>query len=308
MNTSSRTGYTRRLLKNYRLITVKSSSSWFFLFFLPPERKFIEPPMYQSHCQLLSKVPSKMLIEIWMDVCQKAPNGTITTAFLENYLDENNLRTTQKSGSRNSSSSSLSSSNLFKASSSESLISGSNSKRSLNNHEANETFVSNGQSSTDTSFSQEDNNSKHADDAFNPHQSQLQLPEPDMTVNQTASDSTFTSTDPPFTHQHPIHEPTIFHLSKSVVSGGVFDIVLQTPQDYMAWDSQPWFGRLWCNLTAIRPLTTSHTYSVPPPANPQSPLYEGGLEHLLRIIFTKFAGNCSCAFLFQHVLILVRFF
>ncbi|KAJ3208027.1 hypothetical protein HDU67_007079, partial [Dinochytrium kinnereticum] len=58
--------------------------------------KEYRPPMYQSHCQLLSKVPQKRLVETWVDVCKQAPNGVITTAFLEAYLSKHNLRS--KSG------------------------------------------------------------------------------------------------------------------------------------------------------------------------------------------------------------------
>ncbi|KAI8822672.1 uncharacterized protein EV422DRAFT_409386 [Fimicolochytrium jonesii] len=50
------------------------------------------PPMYQSHCQLLSKVPAKKLVDTWIDVCTNAPNGVITTAFLEHFLEKNNLK------------------------------------------------------------------------------------------------------------------------------------------------------------------------------------------------------------------------
>ncbi|KAI9203456.1 uncharacterized protein BJ171DRAFT_475812 [Polychytrium aggregatum] len=56
---------------------------------LPPTHR---PPMYQSHCQLLSKVPSDKVVDVWLDVCRKAPKNNVTTAFLEKYLDDHNLR------------------------------------------------------------------------------------------------------------------------------------------------------------------------------------------------------------------------
>ncbi|OAJ39741.1 hypothetical protein BDV3_005512 [Batrachochytrium dendrobatidis] len=56
---------------------------------LPPAYR---PPAYQSHCQLLSKVPEEMLVDTWMSVCHAAPNGTITTAFLESFLESKNLK------------------------------------------------------------------------------------------------------------------------------------------------------------------------------------------------------------------------
>jgi hypothetical protein len=37
------------------------------------------PPMYQSHCQLLAKVPEEQLVQIWMEASDSAPNRVITT-------------------------------------------------------------------------------------------------------------------------------------------------------------------------------------------------------------------------------------
>jgi hypothetical protein len=46
---------------------------------LPAEYK---PPMYQSHCQLLAKIPEDQVADIWIEVNRSAPNGVITTVFL----------------------------------------------------------------------------------------------------------------------------------------------------------------------------------------------------------------------------------
>ncbi|KAJ1565261.1 hypothetical protein HK096_003762, partial [Nowakowskiella sp. JEL0078] len=52
----------------------------------------VKPPMFQSHCQLLSRIPQKNLLEVWIDVSRRAPNGNVTTPFLENYIEKYNLR------------------------------------------------------------------------------------------------------------------------------------------------------------------------------------------------------------------------
>jgi hypothetical protein len=49
------------------------------------------PPQYQSHCQLLSKIPSEDLPKLWQDVHDSC-NGSITTAVLENYLQEHHIK------------------------------------------------------------------------------------------------------------------------------------------------------------------------------------------------------------------------
>jgi hypothetical protein len=41
--------------------------------------KNLQPPAYQSHCQLLAKVPEEQLVETWIKVNELAPNGQITT-------------------------------------------------------------------------------------------------------------------------------------------------------------------------------------------------------------------------------------
>jgi hypothetical protein len=46
---------------------------------LPPTYK---PPMYQSHCQLLAKIPEDQVADVWIEVNDSAPNGVITTVFL----------------------------------------------------------------------------------------------------------------------------------------------------------------------------------------------------------------------------------
>ena len=63
---------------------------------LPPS---YAPPQYQSHCQLLSKIPAEDLPQLWKDVHDSC-NGSITTAILENYLEAHHIKDKKPSSSR----------------------------------------------------------------------------------------------------------------------------------------------------------------------------------------------------------------
>ncbi|KAI8612616.1 hypothetical protein BC830DRAFT_545644 [Chytriomyces sp. MP71] len=88
----------------------------------------------------------------------------------------------------------------------------------------------------------------------------------------------------------PFNEQIIFELSKQVVLSSQFDMVLQSVEDFQAAEHKMWAGAVWANLASVRPLTTKDIYSAPPPLG-DAPVFEGGLEHLLRIVFTKFASK-----------------
>ncbi|KAJ3189690.1 hypothetical protein HK101_008762 [Irineochytrium annulatum] len=205
--------------------------------------KDYRPPMYQSHCQLLSKVPQKKLVEVWGDVCNQAPNGVITTAFLEAYLDKHNLRS--KTGR-------------------------------ISMHSSADTSVDIPGLNGDELDGDENGMIESGSVSGHGHSSQYMDSANNM-LGQMA--------------QLPINEALIFELSKSVVVANQFDMILQCVEDFRAAEPRVWYGRLWANLTSVRPLTTSTTYSSPASSIPASQLFEGGLEHLLRIIFTKFANK-----------------
>ncbi|KAJ3113558.1 hypothetical protein HK100_001942 [Physocladia obscura] len=88
----------------------------------------------------------------------------------------------------------------------------------------------------------------------------------------------------------PFNEHLIYELSKQIVLGNQFDMVMQSVEDFQTAENKMWAGRIWSNLTNVRPITTRDIYSVPPTVGDSS-VFEGGLEHLLRIIFTKFADR-----------------
>jgi hypothetical protein len=60
---------------------------------LPPQ---YQPPLYQSHCQLLAKVPEDQLIDVWIKVNDSAPNGIVTTSLLEQMLKEMNFKSQKR--------------------------------------------------------------------------------------------------------------------------------------------------------------------------------------------------------------------
>ena len=58
----------------------------------------LPPPIYQSHCQLLAKIPKESLIDSWIDVLKAAGDGQVTTAYLESYLEAKGLLTVKPIG------------------------------------------------------------------------------------------------------------------------------------------------------------------------------------------------------------------
>jgi hypothetical protein len=252
---------------------------------IPPE---FRPPMYQSHCQLLSKVPQDKLVDTWVDVCRQAPNGVITTAFLELYLDRHNLRA--KNGRAVGGSGDI----LSPAAS----VSEAPTKSLKRSATASEEFPERADGEEDESSfidpEQADLSQAPSSSASSAHNE----PYASSVVVRLASTeaaiptSSSSASNAASTHtgaQLPVNEGLIFELSKNVVVGNQFEMVLQCVDDFRAAENRLWFGRVWANLTSVRPLTTSSLYA--PPSTIEGSGFEGGLEHLLRIIFTKFASK-----------------
>jgi hypothetical protein len=53
----------------------------------------LPPPIYQSHCQLLAKIPKENLVASWVEVLRQAGEACVTTAFLESFLEARGLLT-----------------------------------------------------------------------------------------------------------------------------------------------------------------------------------------------------------------------
>ncbi|KAI9334499.1 hypothetical protein DFJ73DRAFT_37248 [Zopfochytrium polystomum] len=227
--------------------------------------KEFRPPMYQSHCQLLSKVPHNKLVETWMDVCRQAANGVITTAFLEGYLDRHNLRA--KTGRLQSSHP--------------------DPMPSLQHTRSDITLPS--QPDGEEVCNEEDEGlMEPVEDAATPVESSLGGAV--SSGNGQSACALSASNSDQVIWSLPINENAIFEVSKKVVLGGDFDLVLHTVQSFQSHEHVKWGGRIWMNLTPVRAMTTSLVYSTPSSRLGQSN-YSNGLEHLLRVIFTKFASG-----------------
>ncbi|KAJ3278108.1 hypothetical protein HK104_002647 [Borealophlyctis nickersoniae] len=311
--------------------------------------KEYRPPMYQSHCQLLSKVPPKKLVDTWVDVCRQAPNGVITTAFLEGYLDKHNLRTAKgrslagsvepperlgslgpgeekrddfspsrrrgsaapsdHGGSASDETSDYDNGNVQRGRTRSDSVRRRGSLDGSGSVERNDGST-NSRTVRGASVQPSDRRSSMGRSSVGPHpqtptrhpvaasmpHAMIQTP-PHHPSTQIMTSLHATGTNPrgPASHppRLPVNDGFIFEISRSVVLGQQFDMVMQTVEDFKAAEGQPWFGRLWCNLSAIRPFSTSPLYAaaLTPPSPFHPPSFEGGLERLLQIIFTKFANK-----------------
>jgi hypothetical protein len=87
----------------------------------------------------------------------------------------------------------------------------------------------------------------------------------------------------------------VFELSKTVINNQRFDIILHTQNDYVKPDARVWFGQVWADLTSLDPHSTAQDSRQPSGAKKGNagpiPVYEGSLEHLLQIIFTRFQNR-----------------
>ncbi|KAJ3356377.1 hypothetical protein HDU83_001168 [Entophlyctis luteolus] len=274
--------------------------------------KGFHPPLYQSHCQLLSKVPSKKLVETWLDVCRQVPDGVITTAvsnshLAESYLDKNNLRGPKaSSGGRG----------------------GNNGTRGGAYHE--DTKDDDDDEDDDDPPSQRSTTSNFdpvtasvlagATAAASSNPTGANALSLSASATAAGNGSSSASMSQINNNTLPFNEHLIFELSKQVVLGNQFDFVMQSVEDFQNAENKMWAGRVWANLASVRPISTREMYSVPPAPIVSAPglssideeggaadmslsstptltatvagsAFEGGLEHLLRIIFTKFAGR-----------------
>ncbi|KAI8808424.1 hypothetical protein BJ742DRAFT_893215 [Cladochytrium replicatum] len=302
------------------------------------------PPVYQSHCQLLSRVPSEFLVETWMDICKCAPNGTVTTLYLEDYLEAKNLLgKCGKDDRRRRRRRSLDDEELELYQREESpghsgfevcdplghwlsdptptfhlstLVGSSlknepSSRRSLATHppaiittNSNPIFnfpssaaghlTSSSSSSLPTLCSPLDISAGMAT-AFTHPQSAASLSAQASSSNLSLhfrvpiAPPRPSFIDAPDARWLPFDTRLIFELGRAVVPGGEFDLIHNTLErlDALCGDvgqqqhqQSQWYGRVWINLTSLRPLSTF----------PEG-VSDGGLELMLQVIFTKYANK-----------------
>ena len=184
---------------------------------LPPE---YEPPLYQSHCQLLAKVPDDQVCEVWIKVCQRANNGNITTSMLEQLMQEMNfkpLKNTSNSG-------------------------GSRKKRVVKKESSDEEMDSEIESpSKSVKYDEEDAEAGYA------------TPEPvvPMPVLQTPPKKRLGT----LRKKLPFDQEYIYELAKSVTTNNQFDHQSFSASEFLQIEQQEWFGSIYCDLSELKPFS-----------------------------------------------------
>ncbi|TPX30605.1 hypothetical protein SmJEL517_g05848 [Synchytrium microbalum] len=218
---------------------------------LPPQYR---PPAYQSHCQLLAKVPPKKLLETWISVCQEAPNGTITTAYLENYLDRHNLLGTKK--------------------------------------EKGEKGDKDGMELDSPSVSMPGGMAGIPDILHNNVNRARESPGPSSAFGKEV-DTPPPTPNSPLTPSLPINEALVFELGKNAMTAKTYDTVLQTMADYTQAETTRWSGRLFANMTMLKPISTASLYGGDAAVAVLRDYhgFDGGLERILHIVTAKFQAR-----------------
>ncbi|KAJ1566401.1 hypothetical protein HK405_009969, partial [Cladochytrium tenue] len=296
--------------------------------------KEFRPPMYQSHCQLLSKVPENRRVDIWMDVCRQAANGVVTTAFLENYLDRHNLRST-KGGGGGRSASTLDSGGggggmpgLLHTRSDISAVPSVAAVDRLEEvaHDDDQDEAYGDDVATPSDAAYYGSQPHTGGGTRSPHELEVGHHHHFAAAAAAAAGRHPTATATT-AWSLPVDEDAVFQVARRVVAGGEFDLVLGSVDGFRAHEHTSWHGRVWVNLTPVRAMTTAGSYASPaatcasslaaaaaaftssaassttasPAADAAArtpngaPIptagYEGGLEHMLRVVFTKFAAR-----------------
>ncbi|KAI8803882.1 hypothetical protein BJ742DRAFT_906650 [Cladochytrium replicatum] len=298
------------------------------------------PPVYQSHCQLLSRVPNEVLVETWMDICKSAQNGIVTTLYLEDYLeaknllgkavkddrrrrkrrsfDDEELELDQRAESSNGRQdirdplgvwlSDTTPTFHLSALVGSSLQNDSSSRRSLPERppaiitastSVNPIFkfpsstsgplTSSSSSSLPTLCSPLDISAGLATAFTHPQSAASLSAQPSSSIMSLDFRVPIAPPRPSFVDAPdaswlPFDTRLMFELGRAVVPGGEFDLIHNTLErlDTLGCGAeqlqQQWYGRVWINLTSLRPLATF-------PAG----LSDGGLERMLQVIFTKYA-------------------
>lgn len=215
--------------------------------------------MYQSHCQLLAKIPADSLVETWSACALAAPQGVVTTGFLDAFLIERGLLQATVRNKR---------------------------KRQV-------------VEPTISYDSQNDNSAEmYPSDLLYHHQpfihhsdetaiETLALMATPPRLRKTAAPrspirvpSPLAQMVPANSQNLPYNDALVFELARGLGLATHFDFVAHSIQDFIHIESEPWFGRIFCNLTECLPFST---------ANPEQVSEYGGIERFLQTIFTRFA-------------------
>ncbi|KAJ3318818.1 hypothetical protein HDV06_006999 [Boothiomyces sp. JEL0866] len=187
------------------------------------------PPMYQSHCQLLSKVPPEQLVDAWIEVNQTAPNGVITTAVLEAYLASRNYKSEKKVSPR-------------KKRKPE--------KRRLKRKDSDTEDEEEDQLEFPTTESQDTV-------VAEPLELNLEFDQPIVKQEE--------QTPPKKRARMRIEKPKlpfdaayVYELAQRTVTGQEFDKVCKSTAEFNALEQETWYGRIFCDLSSSLPFSTTY--------------------------------------------------
>ncbi|KAJ3123191.1 hypothetical protein HK098_002115 [Nowakowskiella sp. JEL0407] len=212
----------------------------------------MKPPQCQKHCQLLAKVPTDQLVEVWKDVCKNAPGGVITTFYLDDYLEKLVIvKDADVQGMR--------------------ILS--NSCTSEQTVDLFQSFPQSSGNSMEIDVPQieiHNNGSPNTEFLVN-LEYKLNNSSPKSPAQPRNNDKITSGANLPFNPE------LIFHLAKSVVSGSAFDYSFKSLNDLKVANSQVWSGSVWANLTSLTQFFYGESHR------------SIWLEKFLQIIFTKYA-------------------
>ncbi|KAJ3269553.1 hypothetical protein HDV01_001315 [Terramyces sp. JEL0728] len=185
------------------------------------------PPMYQSHCQLLSKVPAEQLVDAWIEVNQTAPNGVITTAVLEAYLASRNYKTEKKVSPKK--------------------------KRKQEKRRLKKTVSDSEEEEEDqlefpTTESQDTVVAEPLELNFEFDQ---QIKQEEQTPPKKRARMRIERPKLPFDAAY------VYELAQRTVTGQEFDKVCKSTAEFYALEQETWYGRIYCDLSSSLPFSTT---------------------------------------------------
>ena len=254
----------------------------------------LSPPTYQSHCQLLAKVPKELLLEAWVGVNEESFLGgaaTITTSFLENFLERKGYigKTFKEKSFKKEKSGKKKRKSLKKAKYDDSDESSddfneidSNLESDLQNlGDLKEEFQDYASNFLETASIPSTPPSKNRNSGSRARSSSR------IAAKSKGTESTpknqFLGTPPPTAYstpkaslEFPFDASFTQMIGRNVVLGQEFDINIHSVDEFK--ESKDWYGRVWCCIPKLKSFG---------PCTSQA----DGIEGALQTIFTKFSSK-----------------
>lgn len=241
----------------------------------------LSPPTYQSHCQLLAKVPKEFLLEAWIGVNEESFLGgaaNITTSFLENFLEkkgyigksfkDKSLKR-EKIGKKKRKSAKKVKYDDSDESSEDLNENDSSLEADLQNlEEFKEEFQDFSVDNPSTP------NTKKSSPGLRARSSTRIAAKASLKTLESTPKKSFLGTPPPTAYStpksfdYPVDVSFLKMIGKNVVLGQEFDITIHTWDEFK--DAEEWYGRVWCCMPDLK---------------------NDGIEKALQTIFTKFSSK-----------------